>query len=77
MTARRTSGAPRRFLGILTVKGYELLERGEEADVILLNTCSVRAHAEERAFGHLVGELRRLRLGQHVDAERAWAIGQS
>jgi hypothetical protein len=31
----------------------------------------------ERAFGPLVVELRRLRLGEHVAAERAWAIGQS
>jgi hypothetical protein len=31
----------------------------------------------ERAFGPLVVELRRLRLGEHVDADRAWAIGQS
>ena len=62
---------------MLTVKGDGLVEREEEADVILLNTCSVRAHAEELAFGPLVGELGRLRLGQHVDAEPAWAIGQS
>ena len=30
---------------MLTVKGYALVEREEEADVILLNTCSVRTHA--------------------------------
>jgi tRNA A37 methylthiotransferase MiaB len=62
---------------MLTVKGHGLVEREKEADVIHLNACSVRAHAEELAFGPLVVELRRLRLGQHVHAERAWAIGQS
>ena len=40
-------------LGMLTAQGYALVDRAEEADVILLNTCSVRAHAEERAFGKM------------------------
>ena len=43
-------------LGMLTSQGYEVAQRPEEADVILLNTCSVREHAEERAFGKM-GEL--------------------
>ena len=38
---------------MLTAQGYTVSERPEEADVILLNTCSVRAHAEERAFGKM------------------------
>ncbi|HEY7140150.1 MAG TPA: MiaB/RimO family radical SAM methylthiotransferase [Methylomirabilota bacterium] len=41
------------ILGMLTAQGYALVDREEEADVILLNTCSVRAHAEERAFGKM------------------------
>jgi len=47
-------------LGMLTAQGYEIAERPEAADVILLNTCSVRAHAEERAFGKM-GELQQLK----------------
>ena len=43
-------------LGMLTAQGYEIAEQAETADVILLNTCSVRQHAEERAFGKM-GEL--------------------
>ena len=43
-------------LGILVAQGYEISESPEAADVILLNTCSVRQHAEERAFGKM-GEL--------------------
>ena len=42
-------------LGMLTAQGYEIAGQPEDADVILLNTCSVRAHAEERAFGKLSG----------------------
>src|SRR3989338_3745867 len=43
-------------LGMITAQGYEISERPETSDVILLNTCSVRQHAEERAFGKM-GEL--------------------
>src|SRR5262249_36913987 len=41
------------ILGMLTAQGYSVVERDDEADVVLLNTCSVRAHAEERAFGKM------------------------
>jgi tRNA-2-methylthio-N6-dimethylallyladenosine synthase len=41
------------ILGMLTAQGYALVEREEDADVILLNTCSVREHAEARAFGKM------------------------
>lgn len=47
-------------LGMLTAQGYEIAERPEEAEVILLNTCSVRQHAEGRAFGKM-GELSELK----------------
>ena len=53
------------ILGMLVAQGYAVVEREEEADVILLNTCSVRAHAEERAFGKmgLMQKLKRERPG--------------
>ncbi len=38
--------------------GYEITGALEDADVVLFNTCSVRDHAEERAFSW-VGELKR------------------
>ncbi len=41
---------------MLTSQGYEIAEEPERADVILLNTCSVRQHAEEQAVGNM-GEL--------------------
>ncbi|MBI4354322.1 MAG: radical SAM protein, partial [Candidatus Omnitrophica bacterium] len=43
-------------LGMLSAQGYEIAEQPEQADVVLLNTCSVREHAEERAYGKM-GEL--------------------
>lgn len=39
--------------GILTAEGYHLTERSGEADIILINTCSVRDHAERRALGRI------------------------
>jgi tRNA-2-methylthio-N6-dimethylallyladenosine synthase len=45
---------------LLTAQGYAVADREEDADVILLNTCSVRAHAEERAFGKM-GLLQKLK----------------
>ena len=42
-----------KYKGILLDLGYELTERPEEADVILLNACAVRAHAESRVIGHI------------------------
>src|SRR5579872_1116311 len=33
--------------------GFELTERAEEADVLLLNTCSVREKAQEKVFSQL------------------------
>lgn len=38
--------------GRLRQEGYELTSNDKEADVVLLNTCSVREHAEDRALSH-------------------------
>jgi len=39
--------------GILAGEGFSLTEKVNNADVILINTCSVREHAENRMLGHL------------------------
>ena len=33
----------------LQARGYELVDSEERADIVLLNTCSVREHAERKA----------------------------
>ncbi len=43
--------------GRFLAQGYRLTESLEEADVVLFNTCSVREHAEERAYSW-VGSLK-------------------
>ena len=46
------------MLGKLAASGYEPVDGPEGADVILVNTCAIRDHAEQRVIGRL-GELRR------------------
>jgi tRNA-2-methylthio-N6-dimethylallyladenosine synthase len=45
---------------VLRRAGYVTAANAEEADVILLNTCAIREHAEERVIGRL-GDLARLK----------------
>ncbi len=47
-------------ISILQEEGYRYTEKIEEADVILINTCSVRDNAEQRIWGRL-SEMRRYR----------------
>ena len=44
--------------GKLAAHGYEAVDTPEGADVILVNTCAIRDHAEQRVIGRL-GELKR------------------
>ncbi len=46
------------MLGKLTAAGYDSVDVPDGADVILLNTCAIRDHAEQRVIGRL-GELKR------------------
>jgi tRNA-2-methylthio-N6-dimethylallyladenosine synthase len=46
------------MLGKLAAHGYEAVDGPDDADVILVNTCAIRDHAEQRVIGRL-GELRR------------------
>ena len=45
---------------VLRRAGYVSADRAEDADVILLNTCAIREHAEERVLGRL-GDLARIK----------------
>src|ERR1051326_1419558 len=46
------------MLGHLAAHGYQRIGAPDDADVILLNTCAIREHAEARVLGRL-GELAR------------------
>ncbi len=46
--------------GILAASGYTQVGKPDEADVILVNTCAIREHAEQRVLGR-VAELNRVK----------------
>ena len=39
--------------GYLTQSGYAIVHEAEGADVVIMNTCAIREHAEQRVFGNL------------------------
>ncbi len=39
--------------GILEGEGYRIVNRAEDADVIIVNTCAIREHAERRVLGRV------------------------
>ena len=39
--------------GYLTQSGYTIIQQAEGADVVVMNTCAIREHAEQRVFGNL------------------------
>jgi len=45
------------MLGKLTASGYESVSKPDGADVILINTCAIREHAEQRVMGR-IGEMK-------------------
>jgi tRNA-2-methylthio-N6-dimethylallyladenosine synthase len=49
-----------RLAGSLKLRGYRRVESEREADLILLNTCSVRDKSEQKVYSHL-GRLRELK----------------
>ena len=39
--------------GYLTQSGYAIVQEADGADVVVMNTCAIREHAEQRVFGNL------------------------
>ncbi len=42
-----------RLRGLLAQSGYVMADQAEGADVVIMNTCAIREHAEQRVFGNL------------------------
>ena len=42
-----------RIRGLLSQSGYAITDTAEGADVVVMNTCAIREHAEQRVFGNL------------------------
>ena len=39
--------------GYLAQSGYQIIQEAEGADVVIMNTCAIREHANQRVFGNL------------------------
>ena len=39
--------------GFLVQSGYAIVQEAEGADIVIMNTCAIREHAEQRVFGNL------------------------
>ena len=42
-----------KLMGMLAVCGFTFTQDPKEADLVILNTCAIREHAEDRVFGNL------------------------
>ena len=42
-----------KLMGMLADCGFTFTDKPAEADLVILNTCAVREHAEDRVFGNL------------------------
>ena len=42
-----------RLMGMLEAMGFAFTQEPREADLVILNTCAIREHAEQRVFGNL------------------------
>src|SRR3712207_4669477 len=52
-----------RLSGLLEAAGYRAASEGDDADVVVLNTCAVRENADNRLYGNL-GHLRPVKDGR-------------
>jgi len=49
-----------KIAGVLAEEGFDLTETAEDADLILLNTCSIREKAEHKVYS-LLGTFQKLK----------------
>ena len=59
----------------LIKNGYELVPKESEADVVLLNTCSVREQAEQKAIGKANNLLSKSRKNKRSETWNSWLYG--
>ncbi len=60
-----------RIISYYESRGYSQVEDGESADIIVINTCMIRAMAEERVYGYI----RNLRKKKSVDEQEIILTG--
>jgi tRNA-2-methylthio-N6-dimethylallyladenosine synthase len=61
--------------GLLKNAGYKLVDKPDEADVVIFNTCSVRQHAEEKVWSEVGGVTKSFLLDFAADSRKIKAGG--
>jgi tRNA-2-methylthio-N6-dimethylallyladenosine synthase len=64
-----------RLSGSLKLRGYRRVDTEGEADLILLNTCSIRDKSEQKVFSHL-GRLREMKLERELQIGVCGCVAQ-
>jgi tRNA-2-methylthio-N6-dimethylallyladenosine synthase len=64
-----------RLSGSLKLRGYRRVETEAEADLILLNTCSIRDKSEQKVFSHL-GRLREMKIERELQIGVCGCVAQ-
>lgn len=65
-----------RIEGQLSELGYRRVEESSKAKVVILNTCSIRDHAEQKVYSYLGPHAQRKRLGEDVALIVAGCVAQ-
>ena len=65
-----------RIRGMLKECGYDICDEAEGADVVVMNTCAIREHAEQRVFGNLgaLTHTKRRHPEQKISCAVAWPV---
>lgn len=59
---------------MLRNKGYCIVDNEEDADIILMNTCSVRDQAEQKAIGKAGNLLYKRKEKIQISSSASWAV---
>mmetsp|Transcript_71060 Transcript_71060/g.134332 ORF Transcript_71060/g.134332 Transcript_71060/m.134332 type:complete len:862 (+) Transcript_71060:53-2638(+) len=65
-----------RMEGQLQALGFKKTENSEEAQVVVLNTCSIREHAQEKVYAYLGPHSKRKQLGEDLAIVVAGCVAQ-
>ena len=65
-----------RIRGLLIEAGYAIVQSAEGADVVVMNTCAIREHAQQRVFGNLgaLTHTKRRHPGRRFSSVAVWPV---
>lgn len=64
------------MLGLLAKEGFEAIDNPKQADLVIINTCQIRANAEDKAYSYLGAWGKLKRKNPHVKIGMAGCVAQ-